>query len=341
VPDYAIDSQDDINLAELNKSKYFNIKMPIGGKTIYHPLIHGDRPEKKQDFIDNFNDNTIPFEMSHDAPLGQRLVDIVGQQSIPRDVLGDESFKISLLKEILRLPPAMQGQVGKSGESALLHSRKVADANSMLQNSIESWQIAQREFHESWLFLAIKIYGGDSQDAIITNMDRKFTREGVTVEVNKFKGISQNGEIQLEDAISDIDPFKVQIIPVKKNYNMRSVRRDIVAAILQQIPRTDQNEAIFAVLQSELIDNVEELDPNDKIILEQINKLILEESRNKLLLRNLTIESEINARIAQTNAVLNSPENMNTAPDQGVNVNNQVQNQIAPNPQQVNQPAQI
>ena len=233
----------------------------------------------------------------------------------------------------------MQGQVGKSGESAALHSRKVADANSMLQNSIESWQTAQREFHESWMYLAIQLYGGMDENQIVMNMERKFVREGSTVQVNRFKGINPDGSLVLEDAINEIDPFKVQIIPVKKNYNMRSVRRDIVAAILQQIPRTEQNEAIFAVLQSELIDNVEELDPSDRATLEQINKLILEESRNKLVLRNLTIESEINARIAQTNAVLNSPGQMMQAPDQGANPQIQAQRPVAPN-QQIPQFAQ-
>jgi hypothetical protein len=297
VPDFAIDTQDDINLRELTKTKMM-AKTPQG-KFWYHPLVHGDDPNKKAEIEANLNDPTIPQELSEDAPPGANLFGFIPGTPVNPEVVRDENFKIGLLQNTLRLNAAMQGAVGKSGESALLHSRKVAEGNNMLQSSINSFQTFLREIHKSWLYLAVNLYGGSNELQKTARQDLAFVGKEKTVTINRLVGFDESNNPVIEDEIAKIDPYAVTIQATKKNSYMRGVRREVVAALLQMIPETPQNIGFRALLQKELFDNIEEFSAEDRVYLNQITKLVLEANKNNLIALNAQAEAQVNNIMAQ------------------------------------------
>lgn len=303
VPDQAISAQDDINLRELTKSKML-YKTPQGKWTI-HASLHGNDPGKKSKIQQELNDPTTPLEIPMEVPPSQAagMVNFISPTPLNPEIIRDESQKIFMLDKLAKMPQAIQGAYGKSGESALLHSRKVLEGNIMLKSMIDRFNDYQMAKYQDWKLLAIQIYGGKTENSKKANLNREFLTKDKKIIINELIGVNADGSLEVENSLSELDPDKIIVVAEKKNAYMRQLRRETDFTLLQGLQPTQMNAGTRAILEGDLLKNVESISDEYKGQIDEMTALSVNLAKSQLTLQNYSVEQQLNQLIAQTGAI--------------------------------------
>jgi len=330
VPDQAIHAQDDINLRELTKSKMLH-KTPQG-KWVIHESLHGGDPAKKSKINQELSDPTTTLDVPAEVPpaLASSMVNFVSPTPLNPEIIRDENQKILLLDKLLKMPPAVQGAYGKSGESALLHSRKVLEANIMLKSVIDRFNDYQMNKYQDYKQLAFQVYGGDTDAQKQANLNRTFLTTEKKIIINKLTGVNEDGSVEVENNFSDIDPDKVIVTAEKKNAYMRQLRRETDFTILQGLQPTETNMGSRAILEGDLLKNVESISNEDKELIDQMVDLTVSLSKSQLVLKNYEVEQQIKTLVGQSRAVEQQQQLQESQLEAANQAQSQAQNQLPP-----------
>ena len=301
VPDQAIYAQDDINLRELTKSKMF-YKTPQG-KWIIHDSLHNGDPARKSKIEQELTDPTTPIYTPVEIPPSEQLIKFVSPTPMNPEYFRDEAMKINLFDKILKMPPAAQGAYGKSGESALLHDRKITESNIMLKSMIDRFNDYQMSKYNDWKQLAVQIYGGNTINSKNANLNREFRNKDKKVIINELLGINEDGTLKKKNDFSTLDPDKIIVVQEKKNSYMRQLRRETDFTLVQQLPQDPNSIGIRAILWGDLLSNVESLSEEQKQIVEQITALSVDLNKKQLILQNYQLEQQLNQSVDQQSII--------------------------------------
>lgn len=286
VPDLAIPLQDNINLSELTKSKWKYCVNP--GKPFVHPAAHAGDENAMAETLANINDPTVPFVPSEGAPIRADLMGFIQGGTIPPDILRSQSFDITMLPEILRLPTALRGQSERSGESAKLYSMKVTEANVVNKQSIDRVESLQRNLFGDYKKLALQVYGGRNQ----------VEQKGNELRTTKNK---KGEQVNINDQgnIGEIPESEIYVKVNKKNTFLNAVKRNEASESLQQMVPSATNGGVRSLLETEVAINMEGLDEQAKAQITEIgqlslmfNKLNLAHQINQLELLTMQVNAQ-------------------------------------------------
>lgn len=290
--------QTDLNKREAAKTKIIT-KTPINGKPWVHPLAYGEDENNKQKFINEYNDPTKPFVFDADAPPGLNLFGISQPSQLNPVIMQDETFKMVMMDKTLRLPPAMQGQMGKSAESGILHTRKVIEGNIMQKVPSETLEDYQNEKFRAWLQLAIKIYGGRNKEERMANLNRVFhTKDNEKFTVNKLVGFDQLNEPIVENDLSKLRNIDVIISANKDNDYMKQQRREVDIAFLQAMQPSPTNMGYRAIVEADLARNIDGIDEETLNQIEEMSKLSAELAKKQMMAKSIELDVQINQLLA-------------------------------------------
>jgi len=283
----------DINKREQQKSKILE-QTPIGDKTVIHDLAFDGDDGKYQEMLRDFTDSSKPIRLSENAPLGTNLIDKIQGSQINPAIMQDESSKMSMMDRILRLPPAMQGLQGKSGVSGVLFGRQVIEGNVMQKVPSTTLEQYQNYKFEAWLGLAIKLYGGESQDEKEYNYNRRFRKaDGSSVVANEFVGIDQNGQDIVVNDISQLKRVNVVISKSKDNDYAKQGKRETDVALLQAMVPSQTNSGIRAIVEADLAKNIDGMTTEQKELTDKMSELTVELAMKSLVLQNAQVDQQI------------------------------------------------
>jgi hypothetical protein len=285
--------QNDINLREYHKTKMFT-KTPIGGKTYIHPMAYGDDDRKFQDLVRDFTDPSIPVKLDADSPPNTRLIWTESGSQINPAIFADEQSKMSMMDRILRLPLAMQG-IGKSGTSGILFGRQVIEGNMMQKVPATTLENYEHDKYESWVNLAIKLYGGETQQEIEYNYNRTFinndTKEKIIL--NEFVGIDETGKDIVINKVSNLKNVQVIISQSKDNDYMKQAHREVDIAYLTAMPPSPTNMGYRAIAEADLAKNLDGITPQQKDDIDEMATLAINLSKKQLVFQTAQIEAQM------------------------------------------------
>jgi len=284
--------QNDINLREQHKSKMFT-KTPIGGKTYAHPMAFGDNDQKKQEFIRDFTDPSIPAFFDQDAPPNLRLIWNESGSQLNPAIMMDENQKMSMMDRILRLPLAMQG-VSKSGGSGVLFGRQVIEGNIMQKVPSTTLEQYQNEKYTAWLSLAINLYAGKNRQEKEYNYNREFFQGKNKIVLNEFVGIDENGNDIVNNDLSVLTNVDVIISQSKDNDYMKQAKREVDIAYLQAMMPSPTNAGFRAIAEADLALNMDGLTPEQERDVLEMSKLVVEISKKSLMVQNMALDQQLN-----------------------------------------------
>ncbi|MCG7853710.1 MAG: hypothetical protein MIO92_14420, partial [Methanosarcinaceae archaeon] len=313
--------QNDINLREYHKTKMFT-KTPIGGKTYIHPMAYGDDDRKFQDIVRDFTDSSIPVKLDADSPPNTRLIWTEAGSQINPAIFADEQSKMSMMDRILRLPLAMQG-VGKSGTSGVLFGRQVIEGNMMQKVPSSTLEAYEHDKYESWSNLALKLYGGETQEEIEYNYNRSFTNTDTKERVvaNEFVGIDENGEDIVVNKISNLKNVQVIISQSKDNDYMKQAKREVDIAYLTAMPESQTNAGYRAIVTADLAKNIDGITPQQKDDINEIEALAITMAKKQLVFQN----AQLDVQIMQMGNAVQQMQNPQVPPAPGAPVEPQQQ----------------
>jgi len=291
--DIGKDMQKDLNKREVTKSKFIE-KTPIGGKVFIHPMAVGEDPNRIEEVVENFTDPSKPFILDKDAPPGMRLVETWNGPQLNPVLFQDEGMKINIMDKILRLPPAMQGQPGKSGETGVLFSRKVIEGSIMQTAPNEFLRDYQLQKFDAWVQLAIKIYGGSTEDERIANYNRVFMLDdGKKFIANAFVGVDESGNDIVVNDISKLKRVQVMVVEGKDNAYLKQAKRELDIAFLQAMPPTPTNAGFRAIAEADLVKNMDGITEDQKKQIEEMAELSISLAKMQLLAQVQQLQLQI------------------------------------------------
>ena len=303
--DIGYDAQFDINAREAHKTKLFTQSM-ITSKPIIHPMAFGDKNDRRAEEIANMNDPTKPFILDENSPPGLDLVKWIGGGNIPQSLFIEEDKKIEFMSRMLRLPPAMQGMPGKSGQSGVLFGRMVIEGNIMQMVPATTLQMKQNYKAEDWTRLAILKYGGETESERVANYNREFrSKEFGKLTVNRYMGDDENGNPIVEADISKLKRVDVIISQTKESDYMKQAKREMTAEGLKSIPPTQTNALTRAILENSFVMSQDFYDEDER----ELAKLATEKNYK---LNDLMMDVQIKNLEAQM-----APPAPPPAPEQG------------------------
>lgn len=285
--------QKDINKREAQKTKILT-QTPVGGKTFIHPMAYGEDIQKKEDLVKNYTDPSKPVFLDEDAPPGLNLIYTQNGSQLNPAIFQDETAKIQFMDKILHLSPAMQGAVGKSGESGLLFGRKVVEGNVMLQvpqSTIEQYENAK---FEMWAILALKFYVGKTKEEKEMNYDRVFAKaDGTTLKVNELVGIDENGNDIIKNDLSKITRLDVVISQQKDNDYVKQSKRELDIAYLQALPESPTSSVYRAIASADLAKNMDGMTIEQKELVDKVSKMTVDYAIKQLMVGIKGLEMQL------------------------------------------------
>jgi len=292
--DIGYDSQQDINRRELHKTKLFT-QSPIGGKSWIHPMAYGDGAQAKRDAVDNLNDSSKPLVLSEDAPPGMALFGVAQGTNIPSSFFTEETTKLQFLDRMLRLPSAMQGMAGKSGESGVLFGRKVIEGNVLQRAPASTLEMHENHKAEDWVRMAIRLYGGRTPAQRASNFNRKFHQKGGdTTVVNRHVGNDEMGNPIVEADISSLKRVDVIISQARDSDYMKQAKREVLIGELQAMPPSDTNLLQRTIRETELSSSMDVTDETVKERIETANELSYELAIKTTMVRIQALDQQLN-----------------------------------------------
>ena len=250
----------DILKREKAKTKYIE-KTPTA-KPWVHPDIVGNDPGKLSRVINEWNDSSKPLVVDSEVTPGmvERLMGIERGVDIPQAVLHDESFKMSLMDSLSGLTPSMQGQTERSGESGIMFQKKMLESTA--QQRLPMLTLAEHEKAKAsaWLVLAQTVYGGTA------NYNREFSlpKDRGVLRINEFKGYDEEGNTVVEHDFSNLDRVDVSIGKAPESDYYRQATRAADLEALKSMRPSQTNSEIIAVLENNIILNMDFSDDEEK-----------------------------------------------------------------------------
>ena len=254
----------------------------------------GEDPNRIEEVVENFTDPSKPFILDKDAPPGMRLVETWNGPQLNPVLFQDEGMKINIMDKILRLPPAMQGQPGKSGETGVLFSRKVIEGSIMQTAPNEFLRDYQLQKFDAWVQLAIKIYGGSTEDERIANYNRVFMLDdGKKFIANAFVGVDESGNDIVVNDISKLKRVQVMVVEGKDNAYLKQAKRELDIAFLQAMPPTPTNAGFRAIAEADLVKNMDGITEDQKKQIEEMAELSISLAKMQLLAQVQQLQLQI------------------------------------------------
>lgn len=293
VIDVIKDAQDDINKRDAARTKYM-VQTPFN-KIIVHPLAYGEDMAKRNDITKNLNDPASPVFLDADSPPNMPLIHTLQGINVNPALLQDEQFKMQLMDRITSLPAAMQGLTGKSGESGVLHTRKVIEGSMMTKMRATRLIEYQNAKFNAWAQLAPGLYGGKTDDERFVNQNRTFIgQEGKPVVANEIAGFSEDGSPIIIKDLSELKRVNVIITETKENDYQKQMNREVNIALSQAMgPVTPQNMAYKAILDKSLTEGIDELSPEDKKKIQQVGELSVSNALKSLQLQSVQLDMQL------------------------------------------------
>jgi len=289
VVDTIRDAQEDINKREAARTKF--ITQTPQQKMIVHPDAYGDDQAKRDELTKNLNDPSTPFFLDEGAPPGVPLITNINGVQVPQAFFQDEQFKINLMDRMSAFNPSMQGLEGKSGESGILFARKVVEGNTINKVRAGRLQEYQMDKFEGWFQLAKKLYGGDTSDEKLVNMNRTFVEsDGKKVVLNKIEGHDAFNQPIIVNDLSKLRRVHVIINEVKQSAYEKQISREVNVSLSNVL---GPNTPYKAVLDAELVKSVDNMTPENKELIDNIAKLSIEATTKNLELQIAQADMQI------------------------------------------------
>ncbi|MCP4325017.1 MAG: hypothetical protein GY787_24865 [Alteromonadales bacterium] len=281
VVDTIRDAQEDINKREAARTKF--ITQTPQQKMVVHPDAYGDDQAKRDELTNNLNDPSTPFFLDEGAPPGVPLITNINGVQVPQAFFQDEQFKINLMDRMSAFNQSMQGLEGKSGESGILFARKVVEGNTINKVRAGRLQEYQMDKFEGWFQLAKKLYGGDTSDEKLVNMNRTFVEsDGKKVVLNKIEGYDAFNQPIVVNDLSKLRRVHVIINEVKQSAYEKQISREVNVSLSNVL---GPNTPYKAVLDAELVKSVDNMTPENKELIDDISTLSIEATKKTLELQ--------------------------------------------------------
>jgi hypothetical protein len=252
---FLIDAQQDLNKREMAKTKLLT-QTPLQKFWISEDVedVEGQRMDE---VVADFADSSKPIKAPAGVPGNMLVGSILGASNIG-SLVTDENIKIDFMNRIAALPIAMQGMTERTGESGILHGRKVIEGTIM--NRIPQEWVMQHEHDkaEDWVKVVLNIFQ-DVPNIPITNSDNK-----ETVVANEIVGFDDNGNIVQRRSLKNLKRVEVIITLTKENDFMKQAKKEMAVASLQAMPPTATNPPIRAAFECALAVNMDFTDDIEK-----------------------------------------------------------------------------
>lgn len=293
VIDLVKDAQNDINKREAARTKYMT-QTPFN-KVIVHPLAFNNDQAKRANIVNNLNDPGSPLILDEQAPPNMPLISTLKGINMNPALLQDEHFKMTMMDRITSLPAAMQGLTGKSGESGILHARKVTEGNMMGRMKATRLIEYQEAKYDAWAQLAPGLYGGKTDEERFVNQNRSFVdNEGTSTVINEVVGFEEDGTPVIVSDLSKLKRVNVIISEARQSEYQKQVDRETNIALSTAMgPATPSNMGYKAVLDAELVTGMDNLPPAKKKKIEEIAELSVDNAMKQLQLNNLQLDMQI------------------------------------------------
>lgn len=269
IPDIAYNAQDDINKRESAKTKIIAAS-PSTMKPFIHPLAYGTDIQKKENYLDNANDPSTPFEYDADCPpeFAGKLIGFFQAGQIPTSILHDEQFKVTMLDDLANFNPVLQGRTERSGESGLHYGRKVMESLINHRYQLETLVQHEKDKAEDWFDLAIQHYGGRDEFEEIMNYNREFNGGNGTeaITANDFLGTDMNGQPIVINKIKDLKNTDIIITQSKENDFQKQAKLETSAEIMRATVPTETNGIVLAAQNREFTSAVTYSDEEQKAV---------------------------------------------------------------------------
>jgi len=288
VVDLVLDAQQDINNREAAKTKMLT-EAPLHGKPVIHPDAFGNDQKLMDDAITDWNDSSKPMMLSRDCPpqLIGAMVNILNGAQINPAIFQDETFKMEIMNQIGRLPPAMQGRTERSGESGLMLSRKVVEGSIMQRVPLENLIKKEHDKSTDYAHETIRLCSGSTPSEKLANLNRTFRDpDGNRIVINEVIGYDDANQPVVKRDIGRLKHLEVEISEIKENDMVRNIKVEKATGALQVIPPSAENDVIRATIEGQLVKNLDHSTTADKERAEEVAELraniAMENARLKL-----------------------------------------------------------